>query len=122
MQLLRQHRRECLELRMKNGERWKETGYVFIQDDGSPMNPDSIGTWLRKFSDRHGLPHINPHAFRHTVASVLIANGTDVVTVSKQLGHHKISTTEDFYSHLIEKNKEKAADCIAATLLRRKQA
>ena len=42
--------------------------------------------------------------------------------VSKQLGHHKISTTEDFYSHLIEQNKEKAADCIAATLLRRKQA
>lgn len=122
MQLLRQHKRECLELRLKNGDRWQETGYVFVRDDGSPMNPDSIGAWLRKFSERHGLPHINPHAFRHTVASVLIANGTDVVTVSKQLGHHKISTTEDFYSHLIEKNKEKAADCIAATLLRRKQA
>lgn len=122
MQLLRQHRRDCLELRLKNGDRWQDTGYVFVRDDGSPMNPDSIGAWLRKFSDRHGLPHINPHAFRHTVASVLIANGTDVVTVSKQLGHHKISTTEDFYSHLIEKNKEKAADCIAATLLRRKQA
>ena len=122
MQLLRQHRRECLELRMKNGDRWQETGYVFIRDDGRPMNPDGIGAWLRKFSERHNLPHINPHAFRHTVASVLIANGTDVVTVSKQLGHHKISTTEDFYSHLIEKNKEKAADCIAATLLRRKQA
>lgn len=122
MQLLRQHRRDCLELRLKNGDRWQETGYVFVRDDGSPMNPDSIGAWLRKFSDRHGLPHINPHAFRHTVASVLIANGTDVVTVSKQLGHHKISTTEDFYSHLIEQNKEKATDCIAATLLRRKKA
>lgn len=122
MQLLRQHKRECLELRLKNGDRWKDTGYVFVRDDGSPMNPDSIGSWLSKFSERHGLPHINPHAFRHTVASVLIANGTDVVTVSKQLGHHKISTTEDFYSHLIEKNKEKAADCIAATLLRRNKA
>ena len=122
MQLLRQHRHDCLELRLKNGDRWKETGYVFIRDDGTPMNPDSIGSWLSDFAKRHNLPHINPHAFRHTVASVLIANGTDVVTVSKQLGHHKISTTEDFYSHLIEQNKEKAADCIAATLLRRKQA
>ena len=56
------------------------------------------------------------------MASVLIANGTDVVTVSKQLGHQKISTTEDFYSRLIEKNKEQAAECVAATLLRRKQA
>lgn len=122
MQLLRQHKRDCLELRLKNGDRWQDSGYVFIRDDGSPMNPDSIGSWLSDFAKRHNLPHINPHAFRHTVASVLIANGTDVVTVSKQLGHHKISTTEDFYSHLIEQNKEKAADCIAATLLRRKQA
>ncbi len=122
MQLLRQQMRECLELRLKNGDRWNETGYVFIRDDGRPMNPDSIGAWLAKFSKRHNLPHINPHAFRHTVASVLIANGTDVVTVSKQLGHQKISTTEDFYSHLIEKNKEQTTDCIAEALLRRKQA
>ena len=56
------------------------------------------------------------------MASVLIANGTDVVIVSKQLGHHKVTTTEDFYSHLIEQNKEKASACIAETLLRRKQA
>lgn len=76
------------------------------------MNPDSIGSWLAKFSQRHGLPHINPHAFRHTVASVLIAEGTDVVTVSKQLGHQKISTTEDFYLHLIERNKEQAVSVL----------
>lgn len=122
LQLLRLHKRECLEMRLANGDRWHDTGYVFVQDDGQPMNPDSIGNWLNGFSARHGLPHINPHAFRHTVASVLIANGTDVVTVSKQLGHHKVTTTEDFYSHLIEENKEKASACIADTLLRRKQA
>lgn len=122
LQLLRLHKRECLEMRLANGDRWHDTGYVFVQDDGQPMNPDSIGNWLNGFSARHGLPHINPHAFRHTVASVLIASGTDVVTVSKQLGHHKVTTTEDFYSHLIEQNKEKASACIAETLLRRKQA
>ena len=69
---------------------------------------------------RHGLPHINPHAFRHTVASVLLANGTDIVTVSKQLGHASITTTENFYSHIIEENKAKAADCIADVLIRKK--
>ncbi len=122
MQLLKQHRRDCLELRLLNGDRWNETGYVFIRDDGRPMNPDSIGSWLRKFSTRHGLPHVNPHAFRHTAASVLIGGGTDIVTVAKQLGHMKISTTEDYYAHLIEQNKEKASNCLAETLLRRKQA
>ena len=82
------------------------------------MNPDSITKWLNQFSKRHNLPKINPHAFRHTVASVLIANGTDVVTVSKQLGHASTATTEGFYAHLIEERKAEASDCIAEVLLR----
>ena len=120
MDLLRQHKREQLRLQLANGDRWIHTGYVFTQDNGDHMNPDSITGWLKDFSARHGLPHINPHAFRHTVASVLLANGTDIVTVSKQLGHASITTTENFYSHIIEENKAKAAECIADVLIRKK--
>jgi len=118
--LLRQYRREQLRLQLLNGDRWVHSGYVFTQDNGERMSPDSITGWLSDFSHRHGLPHINPHAFRHTVASVLLANGTDIVTVSKQLGHASITTTESFYSHIIEENKAKASECIADVLLRKK--
>ena len=37
------------------------------------MNPDSITDWLNNFSEKHHLPHIHPHAFRHTAASTMIA-------------------------------------------------
>ena len=120
MALLRQHKIEQLRLQLANGDRWIQTGYCFTQDNGDRMNPDSITGWLKEFSERHGLPHINPHAFRHTVASVLLANNTDIVTVSKQLGHSSVSTTEGFYSHIIEENKAKASECIADVLLRKK--
>lgn len=120
MVLLRKHRREQLRLQLANGDRWIDTGYVFTQDNGDHMNPDSITGWLRDFSKRHNLPHINPHAFRHTVASVLLANGTDIVTVAAQLGHASASTTENFYAHIIEENKAKASQCIADVLLRKK--
>ena len=120
MDLLRLHKREQLRLQLANGDRWLHTGYVFTQDNGDRMNPDSITGWLHDFSRRHNLPNINPHAFRHTVASVLLANGTDIVTVSKQLGHASITTTESFYSHIIEENKAKASECIADVLLRKK--
>ena len=120
MNLLRRHKREQLRLQIANGDRWQHTGFVFTTDDGSHMNPDSITGWLHDFSRRHNLPHINPHAFRHTVASVLLANGTDIVTVSKQLGHASVNTTENFYSHIIEENKAKATACIADVLLRKK--
>ena len=51
---------------------------------------------------------------------MLLANGTDIVTVSKQLGHASVNTTENFYSHIIEENKAKASECIADVLLRKK--
>ena len=120
MSLMKLHKREQLRLQLLNGDRWQHSGYVFTQDNGDRMNPDSITNWLSGFSRRHNLPHINPHAFRHTVASVLLGNGTDIVTVSKQLGHANTSTTETFYAHIIEENKAKATECIADVLLRKR--
>jgi len=118
--LLKQLHREQLETRLKNGDRWHDTGYIFTQDDGQPMNPQTWTQWMNNFSVRHKLPHINPHAFRHTAASVLISNGTDITTVSKILGHASVTTTESFYSHLIEEAKAAALDTLSDVLIRRK--
>lgn len=120
LQLLHKFRAEQNRLRLINGDRWQDTGFVFAQDNGLPMHPGSIGFWLNKFSARHGLPHINPHAFRHTAASVLIANGIDVVTVAKMLGHSQVSTTDNIYAHIIEEERTKASECLADVILRRK--
>ena len=120
--LLKQYRQWYSELRLMNGDRWQDTGYLFVRDDGRPISPDSIGLWLGKFSKRHGLPHIHAHAFRHTVASVLISNGTDIVTVSKRLGHARTSTTTDIYSHVIQEADAQASECISDVLLKRKKA
>lgn len=117
LSLLKQYGREYAELQLKNGDRWQNTGYLFVKDNGDPMLPDTITAWLRKFSVRHSLPHINPHAFRHTMASVLIANGQDIVSVSKRLGHTKVSTTTDIYSHIIQEADDRASDCLADVLL-----
>lgn len=111
--LLRRHRVAQLELRLANGSRWNNTDFVFTQDNGLPMNPDSVTSWLSNCSKRHGLPHMNPHAFRHTAASVLISQGTDIVTVSKMLGHSRVSTTEDIYSHVIEESMQQASNTLA---------
>lgn len=93
--LLRKYRASQAALRLANGARWQGTGYLFTQDDGRPMNPTSITAWLNKFSKRRGLPHIHPHSFRHSVASILISAGTGLVTVAGQLGHTQASTTAE---------------------------
>ncbi len=86
------------------GDRWHDTGYLFFQEksgnEGKPMHPDSVNGWLDDFSARYELPHINPHAFRHTMASILYFNGADSISISKRLGHAKVSTTVNlFYGH-----------------------
>ena len=65
------------------------------------MSPDSITQWLSTFTQKNGLPHIHPHAFRHTAASNMIADGVDLVTTANELGHAGPTTTAKIYAHQI---------------------
>lgn len=119
VELLQEYRAEQDRVRAVVGDRWQETGYVFTRDDGQPMHPDSINGWLNKFSARHGLPHINPHRFRHSLASLLISNGTDILAVSRRLGHTNSVTTMSVYAHFLQKLDAQSSECIADVLLRK---
>lgn len=120
--LLRKYRSWQMEQRLKRGDQWTDTGFVFTRDNGNPIIPGELAQWLKNFSKRNNLPHINPHAFRHTAASILISKGVDIVTVSKMLGHANTSTTTNIYSHLIDESKHKATECIADAILRKGKA
>ena len=108
-----------MEESLRLGDYWKDLGFVFTQDNGQPMHPDSVTDWLRKFSIRHNLPHINPHAFRHTMASMLYFNGVDSVSISKRLGHAQVSTTANIYAHVIAEADQKNADILASVFLKK---
>lgn len=105
--LLRKWRTEQNKSR-KNCDNWIDSGYVFTTNNGDRMNPDSVTDWLDKFSRINNLPHIHPHAFRHTAASTMIANGIDIVTVANELGHTNPMTTATIYAHQIQLAKAKA--------------
>lgn len=118
MQLLRQYRAWQSGERLRLGGYYQDQGFLFAQDSGKPMHPDNVNVWLRNFSKRHGLPHINPHAFRHSMASLLYFNGVDSVSISKRLGHAQVSTTANIYAHVMEAADKKNADILASVLLK----
>ena len=55
------------------------------------------------------------HVARHTYATLQLANGTDIYTVSKMLGHTNVRTTQ-IYTKVVDEKKENAADAIQINL------
>ena len=119
MRLLRQYKLWQAAERLRLGEYYQNNNFVFSQDNGKPMHPDSVTDWMNKFSNRNGLPHINPHAFRHTMASMLYFNGVDSVSISKRLGHAQVSTTANIYAHVMEEADQRNADILTEVFLKK---
>lgn len=118
MELLKEYRMWQLETRLANGDRWKESPYVFTGECGGHLAPDSVSGYLSRFEKKYNLPHIHAHKFRHSMASVLYFSGADPVSISKRLGHAQVSTTQNIYSHLIEQADTQSAERIADAIFR----
>lgn len=119
MELLKEYRAwQCRE-RLRMGAYYKDAGFVFTQDDGKPLHPDSATDWMNKFSARHGLPHLHPHQFRHSMASILFYNGVDAVSVARRLGHAQVSTTTNIYAHVMAEADQHNAQIIEDVYLKK---
>lgn len=68
--------------------------------DGWVYQRNNAGHAWRRLRERTGLGDFTLHDLRHFYASALIADGCDVVTVQKALGHSLPSITLNTYSHL----------------------
>lgn len=84
--------------RYDGGEAWANTGYVFTDELGQPLRPDSIGRQLKAAQKRAGVPVIPPKELRHTFASVALEEGVHPKLVQTAMGHTQITTTMG-YTH-----------------------
>jgi integrase len=112
LDILRKLVAEQEETRTQLGNQWVDTGKIFTQWNGLPMFPQTPSHWFGKWLKRTDLPPITFHQLRHSHASILIANGVDIATVSKRLGHAKILTTINTYTHTIKSKDTAAADML----------
>ena len=86
------------------------------QLDGGPQRPSTVSSDWGELAERIGMPEITFHSLRHSHVSQFIANGVDIVTISKRLGHAKPSVTLAIYGHMFHTDDRKAAAAINAAL------
>lgn len=108
--LLKNYQKWQNERRLAMGNQWHNTDRLFTKTNGLPMNVDTIGQWFKKFISKTDLPHVTLHSLRHTNATLMIATGADIRSISGRLGHSNTSTTLNIYSHFIESKNREIAD------------
>lgn len=86
----------------------------------TPITPSAVNHYLNSLSAKCGMPHINPHAFRHTQASLLVCRNIDIATAAGRLGHSNPTTLLHTYTHVMEKMDRRASDTIANALFQKK--
>lgn len=110
--LLKKYKRWQLEQKFNAGDQWTESDRLFTSWNGKPIHPDTITDWFSKFIKRSGLPYVTLHSLRHTNATLMIAEGTDVCTVSRRLGHANTATTLNIYAHALKSKDREAANTL----------
>lgn len=110
--LLKRYKHWQLEQKFNAGDQWTESDRLFTSWNGKPIHPDTITDWFSKFIKRSELPYVTLHSLRHTNATLMIAEGTDVCTVSRRLGHANTATTLNIYAHALKSKDREAADTL----------
>lgn len=75
-------------------------GLVFCSENGTPLRPRNLDRQFKGLLQRAGLPDIRFHDLRHTYASRSLAEGVNLHTLSRRMGHSSITVTADRYGHL----------------------
>lgn len=76
-----------------------------------PADPQWISRNALYHFDRIGMVGVTMHRFRHWYATTLLANGVDLLTLSRLLGHASTKTTEN-YCQITNEQRQRARSAL----------
>ncbi|WP_026975842.1 site-specific integrase [Alicyclobacillus contaminans] len=110
VEALRAQRTMQAQDRLLIGPGYKVSDWVFTNELGEPLSPNSVNTaWYRALQNVN-VPRIRFHDLRHTHASLMLQQGVNPKIVSERLGHATVQITLDTYSHVLPGLQREAAD------------
>ena len=115
--LLTARRRAQAAERLRAGEAWADSGYVFTNELGERLSPDWVSGRFDEMAKAAGLPRIRLHDMRHTAATLMLASGVNPKVVQEMLGHSHVSISLGIYGHVTPSMGREAGEALSASLL-----
>lgn len=110
VKVLKNHKKEQNEQKMKYRDIYMDNGMVFAKPDGTFRDPREVLSSFHRIVKEAGVRKCRFHDLRHTFASILLNEGESMKVIQELLGHSTITTTMDIYSHITEDTKAKSLD------------
>lgn len=108
--ILRQVQRKQEENKKRNAELWQESSFVFTNEVGEHLKPQTVYRDFKKVVTEIGCPQVRFHDLRHSYAVAAIRSGDDIKTVQSNLGHATAAFTLDVYGHVTDQMKRESAN------------
>jgi len=87
------------------------TALAFLNEAGGPLSLGNLRRRvLKPLAEEIGAPWAGFHTFRHTFASLHLSQGTNLLQLSRALGHHSPAFTLTRYTHLLPGDEAPALD------------
>ena len=80
-----------------------------------PVYVETVRKTMKKAASCANVKQIKVHDLRHSHASLLINMNVTPLLVSERLGHEKVETTLNVYSHLYPDSQKKLAKALETT-------
>ncbi len=116
LDLLERHRESQVASAEVVGLGWQDSGFIFTNSIGGPLDPRNLLRDFKKVCREAGLGDWHLHELRHSAASLMLAQGVKLQVVSEVLGHSSIRMTADVYGHILDPDREAAASAMADVL------
>ena len=91
--------KDLLQLKKYYKKKYGEEKDYFIFGGVKPLSPTTINRYKLIACNKANIRPITLHQFRHSHATLLLQKGIMINEVSRRLGHSKVSTTLDIYTH-----------------------
>ena len=87
---------------------WPDTDYIFLNNQGKPIQRNAFNITLQKANQRLDKPinkDLSSHIFRHTLISILAERNIPVKAIMARVGHKDSKTTMQIYTHVTKNMK-----------------